>query len=148
MSADLVLGILVYGFRAEIPLGSIVRWVYLVGAGVMVYLGVRVIQRQQEPPAIREETSDARTYTQAVLVGVSNPFQIIWWLTAGLAVAYLGGLVLFVGLFGAIAVWVFSFSAAIYLGTRRRPNIARAVVYASIAIMFALAAYFVALAVG
>ncbi|MGI0130612.1 MAG: lysine transporter LysE, partial [Thermoplasmata archaeon] len=77
----------------------------------------------------------------------SNPFQIVWWLTAGLAFAYLGGLVLFVALFAAIALWVLAFPSALHLGTRRRPGAARAVVYVSAVILFAFAAYFLVLAV-
>ncbi|HTW39360.1 MAG TPA: LysE family transporter [Thermoplasmata archaeon] len=144
MSADLILAVLVYSLRAEIPFGSIVRWVYLVGAGVMVFLGTRLLLR----PRTEETTPDshARTYTQGVLVGLSNPFQIVWWLTAGLAFAYLGGLLLFVALFAAVAIWVVAFPYALHLGTRRHPGVSRAVVYVSCAILFAFAVYFVLLA--
>ena len=144
MSADLVLGVLVYAVHAVLDLGAVLRWVYLVGAVVMTVFGVRILLRvgAPEPPS----RSGIRTYTQAVLVGVSNPFQIAWWLTAGLAFAYLGGLVLFVGLFAAIAIWVVAFPYALHLGTRRHPEVARAVVYVSVALMLAFAAYFVLLA--
>ncbi len=144
MSADLILGLLVYGLRSLVDLGAIVRWVYLVGAAVMVVFGVRLLQRSGAAPA--EPTAGFRTYSQAILLGLSNPFQIVWWLTAGLAFAYLGGVVLFVGLFAAIVVWVVTFPYALHLGTRGRPRVARAVVYASAALMFGFAAYFVLLA--
>ena len=144
MSADLLLGALVYALRTEVELGSVVRWVYLVGAVVMVFFGSRLLLRPVRVEA--EPASGIRTFAQAVLVGVSNPFQIVWWLTAGLAFAYLGGAVLFVGLFAAIAIWVLAFPYALHLGTRRHPEVARAVIYGSSAIMFAFAAYFVLLA--
>ena len=144
MSADLVLGVLVYVLRTEIDFGSVVRWVYLIGAFVMAFLGCRLLYRAERPTP--ENASAIRTYSQGVLVGISNPFQIVWWFTAGLAFAYLGGLVLFVGLFAAIAVWVVVFPHALHLGTRRRPEVARAVVYGSSAIMLVFAAYFVLLA--
>lgn len=144
MSADLILGVLVYGLRSAVDLGAIVRWVYLVGAGVMVFFGVRLLTRPTT--AAVDPTAGLRTYSQAILVGVSNPFQIVWWLTAGLAFAYFGGIVLFVGLFAAIAVWVVSFPYALHLGSRGRPQVARAVLYTSAALMFGFAAYFVVLA--
>lgn len=145
MTADLILGILVYALRSEVDLGGVARWIYLVGAGVMVILGVRLVRRGTE--ADSEPEGGIRTYSQGILVGVTNPFQIIWWLTAGLAFAYLGGLVLFVGLFSAIAIWVFGFPYALHLGTRRRPRATVAVVYGSATILFAFAVYFVVLAV-
>jgi threonine/homoserine/homoserine lactone efflux protein len=144
MSADLVLGVLVYALHSSVDLSVGLRWIYLVGAAVMVYLGIGLLKSAsgQPPP----ETEGLRTYTKALALGVSNPFQIAWWLTAGLAFAYLGGWVLFVGLFGAIAVWVVAFPWAVHAGTERRPRIARAVLVVSGAVIFAFAAYFLFLA--
>jgi threonine/homoserine/homoserine lactone efflux protein len=144
MSADLILAGLVYALRTEVDLELVVRYVYAVGAVVMAYLGYRLLTA---PPTVTApEPVGLRTYSQALGVGLSNPFQIVWWLTAGLAFAYLGGLVLYVALFSAVLVWVLVFPYAIHLGTRRRPNVARAVVYASGAILLAFAAYFAFLA--
>jgi threonine/homoserine/homoserine lactone efflux protein len=145
MSADLVLGLLVYALRSVVDLSTVVRYIYAIGAVVMAYLGYRLLTG----PAVvvrPEEEAGLRTYTQALAIGVSNPFQVLWWLTAGLAFAYLGGLPLFVALFGAILVWVLVFPYAVHLGTRERPDIARAVIYGSGAILIAFAAYFAYLA--
>jgi threonine/homoserine/homoserine lactone efflux protein len=144
MSADLVLGILVYALRAELDLGSVLRWLYVVGAVVMVVFGLLLLRTATGPAP--ERVSGIRTYSQAVLVGISNPFQILWWLTAGLAFAYFGGVVLFAGLFVAIAVWVVSFPYALHRGMVQRPGAARVVLYVSCAMMFAFAAYFLILA--
>ena len=145
MSADLVLGGLVYVLRSEIDLGAIVRAVYALGAVVMVVLGLRVLRAAREGPA--PPSGAIRTYSQGVAVGLSNPFQIVWWLTAGLAFAYIGGLVLFAGLFAAVLVWVLAFPYALRKGTERRPDVGRAVIYVSSALMFAFAVYFVLLAI-
>jgi len=144
MSADLVLGVLVFALHSTVDLSSALRWIYLLGAGVMVYLGVGLLRRASGPPPA--ETAGLTTYARALGLGLSNPFQIVWWLTAGLAFAYLGGLVLFVGLFGAIAVWVVAFPWAVHTGTERRPRVARAVVAASGVTIFAFAGYFLYLA--
>ncbi len=144
MSADLVLAVLVYAFRSEIDLNPVLRWVYLVGAVVMLFFGVRVLTRRAVPAS--NAPAGIRTYSQGVLLGITNPFQIVWWLTAGLAFAYLGGLILFVGLFAAVVVWVVSFPYALHLGTRGRPRAAQVVGYVSAAIMFGFAVYFAILA--
>jgi threonine/homoserine/homoserine lactone efflux protein len=139
MSADAILGTLVYLLRSEIDLGPYLRWLYLVGAGVLVLFGFLVLRRasQAVPPPVRE----LRLYTSALAMGLSNPFQILWWLTAGLAFAFVGGIVLFVALFGAIAVWVVGFPIAIELGARDRPQVQRAISYLSGALLFVFAAY-------
>jgi len=144
MSADLVLGALVYALRSLVDLASVVRYVYVIGAVVMACLGYRLLTAAPVPPTT--EPAGLRTYSQALGVGLSNPFQIVWWLTAGLAFAYLGGLLLYVALFAAVLVWVLVFPYAIHLGTRERPSVARGVVYASGAILLGFAAYFAYLA--
>jgi threonine/homoserine/homoserine lactone efflux protein len=144
MSADLLLGVLVYTLRTVVDLSSVVRAVYVVGAGVMVFFGCRLLFRS--PTTEAAPAGGLQTYSQALALGVSNPFQIVWWLTAGLAFAYLGGLTLFVGLFGAIALWIVAFPYAVHLGTRRRPQVARAVTYGAGVLMFVFAAYFLLLA--
>jgi threonine/homoserine/homoserine lactone efflux protein len=144
MSADAVLGGIVYLLRSEVDLTSLLRWVYLVGAVVMVVLGVGLLRRPRESAV--PEVVGTRTYVTALGLGLSNPFQIVWWLTAGLAFAYLGGWVLFVGLFGAIAVWIVVFPWALHVGTRGRPRLAHAVVLVSVVLMLAFAGYFVYLA--
>ena len=144
MSADLILGIVVYAIHSVVDLGSELRWIYLLGAAVMVCLGVGLLRRTRRPAP--PETSGINTYATALGIGISNPFQIVWWLTVGIAFAYLGGLVLFAGLFGAIAVWILVFPWAVHRGTERRPGVARAIVVVSGILVFGFAAYFVFLA--
>lgn len=144
MSADLVLGVLVFALHSEFDLAAEVRWIYLLGAVVMVYLGVSLLRPKPQAPV--PATGGSRTYAKALGLGLSNPFQILWWLTAGLAFAYLGGLVLFVGIFAAIAVWIVAFPWALHIGTRERPEVARAVVIVSGIAIFAFAGWFLFLA--
>ncbi len=144
MSADLVLGSIVYAVRSEVDLGGLLREIYVGGAAVTIYLGVRLLRRPGETSV--PEANASRTYVTALGLGVSNPFQILWWMTAGLAFAYLGGIVLFLGLFGAIAVWIVVFPWALHIGTQGRPRASRAVVLGSGVLLFAFAAYFLYLA--
>ncbi|HYB77167.1 MAG TPA: LysE family transporter [Thermoplasmata archaeon] len=145
MCADLVLGVLVFLVHSAFDLSSILRWIYVLGAGVMLYLGVSLIRRASRPPV--PGTTGLATFAKAFGLGVSNPFQIIWWLSVGLAFAYLGGWVLFVGLFGAIAVWILFFPAVLHAGAENRPRLAKWMVAVSGALIVAFAAYFVVLAV-
>jgi threonine/homoserine/homoserine lactone efflux protein len=142
MTADALLGTTVYVAERFVNLHEVVRFVYLLGAAVMGYIGARLLRR---PAAAEPETADQRTYLRALGIGLSNPFQVIWWLTAGLAFAYLGGGVLLLGLFGAIVAWVFGFPWAIRAGARRHEAFVPAVRLVSAAILIAFAGYFVVL---
>ena len=145
MTADLVLGAIVFGLRSTVDLDAFLRAIYVLGAVAMAYFAYRIWVRRD----VRAEAPEdrVRSYSQAVALGLSNPVQIVWWLTAGLAFAYLGGLVLFAGIFAAILVWVVAFPTLIHRGSRRYPSLGRWVAVASSAIMIAFAAYFVYLAV-
>jgi threonine/homoserine/homoserine lactone efflux protein len=144
MTADLVLGLLVFGLRSVVDLTVYLRALYVLGAVVMGYFAYRLWVRRNAPPA--EEAPPTRTFYQALALGLSNPAQILWWLTAGLAFAYLGGVVLFAGIFVAILVWIVVFPTLIHHGSRRYPAVRTGVSLVSVAIMIAFAGYFVFLA--
>ncbi len=144
MSADAVLGAVVFAVGSVLGLREFVRAVYILGAVVTGVFGVLLLARRGNAPA--REVPPVRTYTTALAMGLSNPFQILWWLTAGLAFAFLGGALLFLGLFGAIAIWIVVFPWAVHRGTREAPGAERWVALASGAILLAFAAYFAFLA--
>ncbi|HTP54082.1 MAG TPA: LysE family transporter [Thermoplasmata archaeon] len=144
MSADLILAAVVFSLSATFDLRSLVRPVDALGAVALAYFGVRLLARRGSNDAV--PPGDTRSFSQALALGLTNPFQIIWWFTAGLAFARLGGAVLLVGLFGAVATWVVVFPLAIHAGVRRYPGLERAIVLASGAILLVFAAYFALLA--
>lgn len=145
MSADLLLGAAVFLLHSVAGNGSWIRLIYAAGALVAGYMGVAMYAGRRKRA---ERRAGARTYARALVMGVTNPFQILWWLTAGLAFAYLGGLILFTGLFIAVAVWIVAFPAALHAGAGGRPRVGEAVAVASSVLMLLFAAYFAILAAG
>ena len=146
MSADAILGAVVFALSATIAFGEFYRPIYGLGCLVMGFLGYRLLFPRHRTAA--PESGTVRTYTTALAIGLSNPFQILWWLTAGLAFAYLGGLALFAGLFGAIAIWIVVFPLLLFHGTRRSPRLPRAVALVSGLLLAVFAVYFALLALG
>jgi len=144
MSADAVLGAVVFVLSTTIVLARFLRPIYILGAVTMGYFGYRLLAPRPEAPA--PDTGTVRVYSTALAIGVSNPFQILWWLTAGLAFAYLGGIALFAGLFGAIAIWIVGFPYALSAGAERSPRFERGVTIVSGAVMAGFAVYFAYLA--
>lgn len=146
MTADAILAAFVFSLVQFVDLAPVVRLLDAAAVAMMVYFGVRVLRSLRAPSS--DVPSDARTFSLGVVVGVSNPFQVAWWLTAGLAFARYGGPVLLAGLFGAIAVWVVVFPLALSEVARRSPRVGEGISVASAAIMFAFAAYFAAVLAG
>ncbi|MFZ0891934.1 MAG: LysE family transporter [Thermoplasmata archaeon] len=144
MSADAVLGAVVFLLRSSVSLTAEIRVVYLSGACVMTLYAILLLRSRRGPAGATP--SSIRVYAQALLLGIGNPFQILWWLTAGLAFAFLGGLVLFVGLFSAIAVWIVVFPTAVHRGVQSRPQLESTVVVVATGFLLAFAAYFLYLA--
>ncbi|HLM91234.1 MAG TPA: LysE family transporter [Thermoplasmata archaeon] len=147
MSADVVLGVLVYLLHTLVDLTPIVRWVEAAGAVIMAYFAYRVLTREAQPSP-PDPGPEVRVFSEALLVGVTNPLQVGWWLTAGLAFAYLGGAWLLGGLFGAIAIWIVAFPLALSYGARKSERFPRAVALASGLLMAGFAAYFALLVAG
>lgn len=143
-SADLILGLVVYLLQRELDVELVIRYVYVLGCGVMLFFAYRLFTSR---PAPEETTRDRLSaYSSALGVGLSNPFQILWWLTAGLAFAYIGGAVLFGGLFGAILVWIVAFPFAVHTGVQRYPQTRQYIGWGSGALMVAFGVYFAILA--
>ncbi|MEM3851615.1 MAG: LysE family transporter [Methanomassiliicoccales archaeon] len=138
MSADIVLAALIYAIHNILSISTYARWIELTGAAVIAYFGASGLRATEERPARSQGK-----YFRALLFGISNPFQILWWITAGLAFAYIGGLILLVGLFLAVAVWILIFPALIRAATRKHPKVEEGVRLLSSGIMFAFAAYLV-----
>lgn len=137
MSADMVLAAVVYAARSLLLLGRYQEIIYLPGAAVIFYFAFSVLTEREE------EVKGEGRYLRALALGVSNPFQILWWLTAGLAFAYIGGVVLLSGLFSAVFVWICAFPALIHGVSNRYGRAREAVRMVSGAVMILFGAYLV-----
>ncbi len=146
LSADGVLAAIVFGLSSTINLGAYVRYVYVLGAAVMVGFGLLILRSHEN--AAPFDRPGWQVYLQGFGLGLGNPFQILWWFSAGLAFAYAGGALLFAGLFGAIGIYVLAFTLLVHQGVGQYPSARRWIIWGSAALIFAFGGYFVLLAVG
>lgn len=140
LTADGMLATLVFALSSVVDLGSYVRYVYVLGAVVMIGFGILVLRTREA--AMPVGRPGLRVYLQGVGLGLSNPFQILWWFSAGLAFAYAGGALLFVGLFGGIVAFVFGYTYLVHRGVRRYSGARKWIVVGSAILIFAFAGYF------
>jgi threonine/homoserine/homoserine lactone efflux protein len=87
---------------------SIEHILFLVGGIVMLYIAYQV-WRSREP----SERTRRGNFLVGLGMGLTNPFQITWWLTAGLFMIKGISLATVPGFFTGIIIWIFSFPFAL-----------------------------------
>lgn len=111
-------------------------------------------------------TGESRGFEKALLLGLTNPFQILFWLTVGIAlldpgtvdilahvpyvgdaaagtlVVETGSLALLAGLFGGIGVWITGFPALLVVTDQRVDSFAPVVAGASALVLVAFGLVF------
>ncbi|CCQ37461.1 LysE family transport protein [Natronomonas moolapensis 8.8.11] len=137
---------------------------FLGGGALMLYFAYGAI-RGARGSFRTEATPESRGFRKAFVLSVSNPYQILFWLTAGVglltpgtvdvlsyASASLSGLVvvetgsvaLIVGLFCGVAGWIVCFPAALSAAESRTESFAPVVAYGSAVVLGGFGIYFLA----
>lgn len=75
----------------------------LVGGILIVYIAIGILTKQQTG---REKKGG---YTSGLLVGISNPYQLGWWVSGGLTMVSIFGYASVLGFFAALLAWVLTF---------------------------------------
>ncbi len=164
MTADLIfLGLALVGAVAVVERVPTVRNAMVaVGGALMLYFAYGAVRGARE--TVRSTAAgDSRGFTKAFVLALTNPYQILFWLTvgvgllapgridvlsyasdalAGLVVVRTGHPALLVGLFGGISAWIVGFPAALSAAERRMEAAAPAVAVASAAVLLAFGVYF------
>ncbi len=81
-------------------------------------------------------------YLTGLTVGLTNPFQISWWMSAGLSLISSIGLTIIIGFFIGILIWITSFPSVLSWAGKGRPWVYRGVIYFSVGLLLAFAAWF------
>lgn len=100
-------------------LGALLMGWFALGA----FRTARALQRKpatavlvEEPPTLRRH---ATSYGKALALGVTNPYQIAWWATAGASYVTEFGWRLLGGLIVGVLVWITAFPLMLKWGQRR-----------------------------
>ncbi|MFN3805098.1 MAG: LysE family translocator [Pyrobaculum sp.] len=118
MSADFILMFLtlaLYSLLSRLT-PSALRPFFVAGALFFLYLAYKI---GRSPPPRRGEASAAsplRGYLLGLSLGLVNPYQVGWWITAGLSSIAQFGVLWAAGLFLAIFTWIVAFPAAVRAG--------------------------------
>ncbi len=151
--ADAVFCVLAFSGAATVARSPNVRAVTaLVGGFVMFYLAYLAVREARSEAAVVEES---RGFSKALVVGLTNPYQIAWWLTAGVALVHpssvellgrsfsAGGAEVLVGFFAGIGVWITAFPALLVHAEGRVRGFEKGVGYASAVVLVVFGVVFV-----
>ncbi len=154
MTADACFFVLALaGVVAVVREAPVVRGL-MVGVGGLLMLYFAYGAAQDATSTFTADTVDeeARGFRKAFALAITNPYQIIWWLTAGVGLldpgrldvlsglpgsltVSTGGPIIIVGFFAGIACWITGFPAALSAAGKRVDSFAPAVAYVSAGVL-------------
>ncbi|AWR97446.1 LysE family translocator [Acidianus sulfidivorans JP7] len=112
MTADFIFFLFTYFLRNIIP-EFVIHLLYIIGGALMLYLTLLI---SKSKPSNRSKKGN---YITGLAMGITNPYQITWWLTVGLFMIDEFNIAIIPSFFLGIIIWIFSFPFLINkVGTR------------------------------
>jgi threonine/homoserine/homoserine lactone efflux protein len=168
MTADIVFFVLAFiGVATIVEEFQALRAAMIaVGGVLMLYFALDAAQSAQTTLTGTDTVDDSRGFQKALVLGLTNPYQILFWLTvgiallepgtidvftyvplagdalAGLVVIETGSVALLGGMFGGIVVWITGFPALLVFTDSRIDSMAPVVAVASAAILVGFGLFF------
>ena len=140
-TADAIFFLLTYfGVTALIVSSEIRNLLFVFGGCFMLYLAALTLKSARREP--RERKRSGRPYILGLTIGLSNPFQLAWWVAVGVGMVTTFGLSIVLGFFTGIVAWTLLFPTTLRAGMRRYKEVYPYVAYASGALLLAFGVWF------
>ena len=110
MTADFTLMIIILTLGRTLELARYDDYIYIVGSVFFLYLAYVILRSSSASPPDRVLASG---YLTGLTIGLVNPLQIAWWLTAGLSILQTFGIITMAFLFVGIIIWTSFLSSLI-----------------------------------
>lgn len=145
-TADAIFFLLTYfGITALIVSGEARDLLFVLGGCFMLYLAFTTLKSANGAP--RQDKKRGTPYLLGLTIGLTNPFQLAWWITVGIGMISTFGLSIIFGFFAGIMVWTLSYSTLIRAGIQRYREVYPYLVYASGTILVIFGVWFLFTAV-
>ena len=113
MTADLILLGLVYELNATVNFSMVEPFIFLIGGVFFVYLAYMIYHKRNDTDPELTNEAGKNSYLRGLAIGIVNPMQIGWWITAGLGILRTEGITPYYFFYLGIIVYVFLFSLLI-----------------------------------
>lgn len=139
-TADAIFFLLTYfGFTALLAFGEVREILFAVGGVFMLYLAYATLRTKGQEQA---KERSGRPYLLGLTIGLSNPFQLAWWIAVGIGMISTFGLSIFSGFFTGIVAWTLAYSTLLRAGVTRYRRVYPYIVYASGIVLLAFGLWF------
>ncbi len=150
LSADLIFLSIALVLGSIVP-PNLIPYIGVIGGLLMLYLAFQVLFSNNKKNSTNNSKIEKKhglwNYATGLMLGLTNPFQISWWITVGVVlVSSFGPFILF-GFIIGILLWVFSFSITVYFG-RRKTYIERSVRIISFLVLLVFSLYIIYHSIG
>jgi threonine/homoserine/homoserine lactone efflux protein len=136
-----------YGLTKLIVGGRASQVLFLIGGFILLFLAYSTLRHAKSAVLSRRPTSMKSPYLLGLSVAVTNPYQILWWVTVGVGMVSNFGLSIVVGLFTGILGWTLLYTTALSIGLSRYQKAYPYVIYASGLVLAAFGVWFLVTAV-
>lgn len=143
LTADGIFFLLVYAVRSWLSSSPYLIYLFPAGALILTYLAYSLVRNANvDSPGQAATVGLAKGYAKGVTIGLTNPLQIGWWVSVGLPLATLFGLLFAAGFFSGILVWVSGYNYMLGVFRRRLIPAFRPISLISALVLLSFAAYF------
>jgi len=146
MTADAIFLVITYSIGTAVhPTAGVLMAIYTTGACVMFFFAYKASKAWRKPPIEEaQETRLTHSYFTGLAVALTNPYQILWWLTAGLAFIQSVGVAIVAGFFTGIIIWNISFPFALDYARKRIEKAYKAILLFALMTLIVLGVWLVA----
>lgn len=145
MTSDATFLVITYNLRQIFEIQGSIRGLLSLFSSILLaclaYLTIRSVKNIGTSMSKEKEVS-AVPYLTGLSIGLTNPFQIAWWMSVGLSLISSIGLIIILGFFSGILFWIVSFPMIIHFAQSRVPQLYKVVGYASAVLLTAFSLWF------
>lgn len=102
-----------YGLTRAIVGNEIGTALFAVGGLIMLFMAFSTFKSARSKAGMKTGRQTRFPYLIGLSIGLTNPFQIGWWVTVGLGVLATFGLRILVGFFAGISLWVLAYTTSL-----------------------------------
>jgi threonine/homoserine/homoserine lactone efflux protein len=142
-TADGIFFLLTYfGATALVASGEVKEILFLIGGVFMLYLAFSTLRGAKRQPQESGASRRRGPYLTGLTLGLTNPFQLAWWIAVGIGMVTTFGLSIVYGFFTGIIMWTLLFSSLVRAGVSRYREVYPYLVYISGAILAVFGVWF------
>ena len=151
-AADAIFFVLTYYGVARVVTPGERGLLFVLGGVLMLYLALSTLRTARHPEVGRSLSRSGRwssspagrsPFLLGLLVGLTNPYQLGWWVAIGAGMVADFGASVAVGFFVGIISWTLVFTAAVHAGVTRYQRLSPAIAYAAAALMAGFGLWFI-----